>query len=778
MGAVYEGVHETTGEATAVKVLLGNLDEDAELRGRFEAEIDTLKRLRHPNVVRLFGFGEEQGRLYYVMELVDGPSLYQEIRRQRLFHWHEVAKIGLDICHALKHGHDRGITHRDIKPANILLDQKGAIKLSDYGIAHFFGGQRLTEIHSVVGTLEYMSPEQALANPIGPRSDLYSLGAVLYSLLVGRPPLSAKNLAEIVRKHQRGLIEPVRSIRLDTPDELELILLDLLKNRPEERPANAYLVAKRFQSLLQALIGPPESIFVHPMTPDSPTMAALEPTRLPPRGQNNDSEKKISTATGFIVERDIIDLGGIVESASSNTVTTNRAVPAPVVETGHHALVDSFGRPGLSLDACGKTIGGTASSDLSEKTVKDRLGVSPPSSHIRHGNLYLENTPPLRRAKDEPIPDFNIYAPRQPANETPPLETEKAEKNALAFDCDEQRIAPSSHIAASSPLGTPDDNPTVSGLQTDHRPEVLARQTPPAATMAGSQGVKPTSDLPLENSSRFVSVKDDDFDSYHESDQHLQPLISLQTVFASCCLILIGLVTFFMLQPAAPDVRFERILRAIETDDEVGFSMKALRQNEEAIDLFLLDHPQYPQADDLRYYLDQLELDKLERDIARRLLSTDARNMLPVQRAYMEAMSTEKTAPDRTVIKLKSLIDLFRSDGRLLEDEAIAQLPTPVEQEKPATAKQRVRGGVDEDFVFLASRQLERLERDIEKINSEQIAKLTRRLRDADVLEKKHPDRAATIRKAVIELYQDHEWATDVVQKAKAALGDAREERE
>ena len=163
MGAVYEAIHVETLEKAAVKVLLSPVEEDEELRLRFEIEIDTLKKLRHPNIVRLYGFGEEQQVLYYVMELVDGQSLQQEFRQKRFFSWGEVCKIGLEIAQALKHAHDRGIIHRDIKPANILLEYNGEVKLSDFGIAHIYGGNRLTNINSVVGTLEYMSPKSSAA---------------------------------------------------------------------------------------------------------------------------------------------------------------------------------------------------------------------------------------------------------------------------------------------------------------------------------------------------------------------------------------------------------------------------------------------------------------------------------------------------------------------------------------------------------------------------------------------------------------------------------------
>jgi serine/threonine-protein kinase len=264
MGAVYEGLHIETGEPAAVKVLLESIDDDPDVRNRFEAEIDALKMLRHPHIVRLNGFGEENGRLYYVMELINGQSLYQELKRKRSFTWQDVAKIGYEMCLALKHGHDRGIIHRDIKPANIMLDNSGSLKLSDYGIAHFFGSDRLTNSNSVIGTIEFMSPEQATAAPVTPKSDLYSLGAVLYTLLCRRPPLLAKTLAEIIKKHRNEQPEGVMRLRHDVPNVLINIVHDLLEIKPENRPANAYLVARQIETLLVNEFGSIDAVIVLP----------------------------------------------------------------------------------------------------------------------------------------------------------------------------------------------------------------------------------------------------------------------------------------------------------------------------------------------------------------------------------------------------------------------------------------------------------------------------------------------------------------------------------
>lgn len=229
MGAVYEGIHVDTDEPAAIKILSGALAQEPDFRQRFEAEIETLKKLYHPNIVQLFGFGEQDEYLFYAMELVDGSSLEEELRQGRVFDWREVARIGIETCRALRHAHDRGVTHRDIKPANLLVSADGRVKLSDFGIARLFGNTRLTAAGNVLGTAEYMAPEQAEGRPVGPRTDLYSLGAVLYCLAARRPPFRAGSLPEMLQKHRTAQPDPVRRHAPDTPAELDRIILQLLR---------------------------------------------------------------------------------------------------------------------------------------------------------------------------------------------------------------------------------------------------------------------------------------------------------------------------------------------------------------------------------------------------------------------------------------------------------------------------------------------------------------------------------------------------------------------
>lgn len=253
MGVVYEGIHVETEETAAVKVLAAAFTSNEGLRQRFEGEIETLRKLKHPHIVRLIGYGEENGRLFYSMEYVDGRSLEQELVAGRRFNWADVADIGISVCAALKHAHDRGIVHRDIKPANLLLDTTGTVKLSDFGIAKLFGQTRLTAAGNVLGTADYMAPEQADARPVGPRADLYSLGCVLYTLLAGRPPLVAESFVEMLRKQRTEIPLPVRRYASEVPAEFEVILQELLAKEPAKRIRNATILARRLAAMVHGM---------------------------------------------------------------------------------------------------------------------------------------------------------------------------------------------------------------------------------------------------------------------------------------------------------------------------------------------------------------------------------------------------------------------------------------------------------------------------------------------------------------------------------------------
>jgi eukaryotic-like serine/threonine-protein kinase len=256
MGSVYEATNVETGDRVAVKALSPHLATAEGFRERFEAEIESLKALRHEGIVRLYGYGEQDRVLFYSMELVQGISLEDELKAGRRFNWREVTNIAIQLSLALKHAHDHGIVHRDIKPANILLYHEDKVKLADFGIARLFGMNQLTTVGGVLGTADYMSPEQADGRPVTARCDQYSLGGVMYALLAGRPPFRAKNLPQMLQLQRFADPEPVRRYAPDTPEQLERLITQLLAKEPADRFPNMQVLARHLQAMVMALSRP------------------------------------------------------------------------------------------------------------------------------------------------------------------------------------------------------------------------------------------------------------------------------------------------------------------------------------------------------------------------------------------------------------------------------------------------------------------------------------------------------------------------------------------
>lgn len=259
MGAVYEAVDTTSGDTVAVKVLASHLADDPGVRSRFEAEIEALKNLRHQGIVRLLAFGEQDDQPFFAMELVRGKSLEQILRAGRRFTWRETVAMAIEITRALKVAHDNGIVHRDLKPANLLVADALAgtepvadrvtVKLADFGIAKLFGGVGHTALGHVVGTAEYMAPEQAAGRPIDHRADLYALGLVMYAMLTGSPPFRGTQLTEVIDKQRRATAPRVASLVADVPPELDELIARMLSKEPAQRPASALALGRLLMAI-------------------------------------------------------------------------------------------------------------------------------------------------------------------------------------------------------------------------------------------------------------------------------------------------------------------------------------------------------------------------------------------------------------------------------------------------------------------------------------------------------------------------------------------------
>jgi hypothetical protein len=253
MGRVYLAQEEIGGRQAAIKVLAAALATEPGFLSRFQREIETLSQLSHPGIVSFYEAGFENGLYFYAMEYIDGESLEGALEKRGRLPWKEVLDVALQICPALKHAHDHGVIHRDIKPANILRTAEGQVKLTDFGIAKVFAQGNLTATGGVVGTAEYLSPEQAAGKPVSKRSDLYSLGTVLYTLLIGLPPFQGETFVDLLHKHRYAQFEAPCRILPELPYEIDEVVCQLLEKDPAKRPPDCLVLGRQLDSIRRKL---------------------------------------------------------------------------------------------------------------------------------------------------------------------------------------------------------------------------------------------------------------------------------------------------------------------------------------------------------------------------------------------------------------------------------------------------------------------------------------------------------------------------------------------
>ncbi|MEV3949347.1 serine/threonine-protein kinase [Streptomyces halstedii] len=277
MGEVWRATDEVLGRAVAVKLLLGD-HADASSTARFRLEAQTAARLSHPHLVAVFDFGSWEDRFYLVMELVEGQSLGDLLESQEMVDPEQVAHIAGQAAAGLAAAHRQGIVHRDIKPGNLMLDAEGSVKIGDFGIAQFVDdpSTALTTAGHIVGTSLYLAPERALGRTADSASDMYSLGCVIYQLLVGQPPFRSDTATATLYQHVDTPPVPVRQRGVDISPAFDSYLLGLLAKKPEDRPS-AQQVSDWFRT--DAWRGRPEPLPRHrtPSAPPAPRTASPAP---------------------------------------------------------------------------------------------------------------------------------------------------------------------------------------------------------------------------------------------------------------------------------------------------------------------------------------------------------------------------------------------------------------------------------------------------------------------------------------------------------------------
>lgn len=257
MATVWRARDEVLARQVAVKILNPNLVEDSEFVARFKREALAAARLTHPDIIAIYDTGEEEvdGAIshYIVMEYSGGGTLEDLLENETPLAPERVVAIGRAICDALGYAHSHGIVHRDVKPANVLVSDAGSIKVGDFGIAKaaFDTEFDVTTTGSILGTVTYLSPEQAQGQEPDARSDLYSLGVLLYEAAGGRPPFAAESQIATAMQHVRESPPSLRGVRADIPKALESVIMKALAKDPDDR----YSSADEMSAALQAAVG-------------------------------------------------------------------------------------------------------------------------------------------------------------------------------------------------------------------------------------------------------------------------------------------------------------------------------------------------------------------------------------------------------------------------------------------------------------------------------------------------------------------------------------------
>jgi serine/threonine protein kinase/ketosteroid isomerase-like protein len=362
MGAVYAGTHLNLDRPIAVKMLLPAFIIDEEALQRFRREALTAARVSHPNLAEVYDYSSlPNGEAYIVMELVDGSNLRELMQDPNALSIEEIVSIARQLAEGVSAAHAAGVVHRDLKPSNILLtrdSQNGwRVKIADFGIAKFVeqtaaNERTLTATGSIVGTPRYMSPEQCLGEPLDIRSDIYSLGIILYEMLAGKPPFDAASGTALGLKHIYESPRPIKELRPNVPEPLALLVMQALQKNPSMRPQTADEVAGRLLEIERALphagaadgVGPtdtplivnipPAPTFVDRLNSSEPILPAQELTEpLTPLGApaiSTEIFKQDSGRGGEVIQDNTPTFAG------GSTPSRLSSHPAPGVEVYSH----------------------------------------------------------------------------------------------------------------------------------------------------------------------------------------------------------------------------------------------------------------------------------------------------------------------------------------------------------------------------------------------------------------------------------------------------------
>jgi eukaryotic-like serine/threonine-protein kinase len=328
MSTVYRATDTVLGRTVAVKVLLASLaDEDPAYVARFRREARAAAALHHAAVVAVYDFGVDGDTRFIVMEHVEGRSVAALLRGGHPLPLQQALLIGAQVAEALGAAHAAGIVHRDIKPANLMVEDGGAVKVLDFGVARMLDMTTITQAASVLGTAAYMAPERALGGPGDARSDVYSLGCLLYAMLTGAPPFRAEHAAAVLHQHLNSVPSPAGDLRAGVPPEADALVAEMLAKDPADRPPDAKRVGERL------------AVIAQPSDRTAPTrpIAATAGTRLidrrppPPRGRQALAAALVTLAVALAVV--LVSSGGGASRPSSGAGARTLNATPPTTST-------------------------------------------------------------------------------------------------------------------------------------------------------------------------------------------------------------------------------------------------------------------------------------------------------------------------------------------------------------------------------------------------------------------------------------------------------------
>ena len=285
MAVVYKARCHRLNRLVAIKILKDDYCQDEEFRRRFHAEGQAVAMVSHPNIVSVYDVSTSQEADYIVMELIDGISLKQYMEKKGVLNWKETLHFAIQIGKALEHAHSRGIVHRDIKPHNVMVLKNGSVKVADFGIARVMSESH-TLTREALGSVHYISPEQAKGGRVDDRSDLYSLGVVMYEMITGRPPYDGESPVAVAIKHINGGAKMPSTLNPNIPGGLEQIIMKAMANDPAARYASAAAMLYDMDEFRKL----PSMLFDY-NTPPLEAVTQLNPGPVPLNDQNQSGQQ-------------------------------------------------------------------------------------------------------------------------------------------------------------------------------------------------------------------------------------------------------------------------------------------------------------------------------------------------------------------------------------------------------------------------------------------------------------------------------------------------------